>query len=461
MRDEIIISKLKDIIGNYNVLIDRDSKNKYGKDLTQRYFPNPLAIVFPLKEKDVLDIVNLSNEHHLKLVPSGGRTGYSGGAVAINEEIIVSFEKMNKILSFNDKNKTVQCEPGLITKELQDFAKENNLFYPVDFASSGSSQIGGNIATNAGGIKVIRYGLTRNWVVGLRVVTGNGDILELNHGLIKNAAGYDLLHLFIGSEGTLGFITEATMKLTELPLSSKVILLSVNDNSHFIDILNVFRKIKYVTAFEFFSDKALKHVLEDSSLISPFPIKTPFYILLEYDSDKENDNSALQYSQCCLDEGWVSDVIISDSIDQEKKLWQLRERISMSLLKYSPYKYDISVLPSKVSKFMMEIDILFKENYPAFEIIWFGHVGDGNLHLNVLKPELMTSENFLHACDKLSELVYKLIEDYQGSISAEHGIGLLKKGFLHYSKSENEINYMKCIKKVFDTNNIMNPLKVF
>ena len=252
MNVQDIILQLIEIFDEKNVLVDAESKQKYGTDFTQRYSPTPLAVVFPRCEEEVVRLVKLANEHRLKLVPSGGRTGYSGGAVAAFQEIVVSFERMNKVLAFNAKDRTVRCQTGIITKELQEFAQQNHLFYPVDFASSGSSQIGGNIATNAGGIKVIRYGLTRNWVSGLRVVTGNGDVLELNHGLIKNATGYDLLQLFIGSEGTLGFITEATIKLTECPLPQKVMLFSFSRKEYLMELLNEFKALRYLSAFEFF-----------------------------------------------------------------------------------------------------------------------------------------------------------------------------------------------------------------
>ncbi len=208
------------ILGAENILMDSDSKTIYGKDSVKNYISTPSAIVFPKNESHVLLLVEWANKTKTHLVPSGGRTGYSGGAVACNHEVVVSFEKMNHILDYNPEDQTVRCQSGVITKTLQNFAEEKHLYYPVDFASSGSSQIGGNIATNAGGIKVIRYGSTRNWIYGLNVVTGNGDLLKLNQGLVKNSTGYDLRHLFIGSEGTLGIITEATVKLTKPPTES-------------------------------------------------------------------------------------------------------------------------------------------------------------------------------------------------------------------------------------------------
>lgn len=456
-----VVSQLVNILDSNRVLFDDESKLIYGKDLTQNYSPNPLAIVFPKIEQEIIEIVKLANATKTSLVPSGGRTGYSGGAVAMNQEIVVSFKKMNRILDFNAADRLITCEAGVITKTLQDFALQNNLFYPIDLASSGSCQIGGNIATNAGGIKVIRYGLTRDWVAGLKVVTGNGDLLELNHGLTKNSTGYDLRHLFIGSEGTLGLITQATLKLTTAPSAIKVMLFAVPDKNHFIDLLKIFNTTLTITAFEFFSEAAIRYMMSETKLPHPFfSIVTPFYILLEYESDNESDNSAMILAEKCINDKIVIDVLISENLQHAKNFWRYREEISMSLLKFSPYKYDIAVLPSKVATFIYDVDKLFASIYPDMEIVWFGHIGDGNLHLNILKPSKLSKEQFFSYCHQMSEPLYTLVQKYHGTVSAEHGIGLLKKDFLHYAKSKAEIDYMRAIKNIFDRNNLMNPGKL-
>jgi glycolate oxidase subunit GlcD len=456
-----IISNLIKILGNDSVLYDEQSKYIYGKDLTQNYTPNPQAIVFPKKADDVCKIVQLANATMTKLVPSGGRTGYSGGAVAKDQEIVVSFEKMHRIIKFNKEDKIIICEPGVTIKTIQDFALKNNLFYPIDFASTSTCQIGGNIATNAGGIKVIRYGLTREWVCGLKVVTGNGDLLELNYGLIKNATGYDLRHLFIGSEGTLGLITEASLRLTDLPLETKVILCAVSNRNHFIDILNIFSASLQATAFEFFSELALLRMREESKLKHPFSTSTPFYILLEYETNKEADRLAKEIIKKCVATKIITKALISKNSQQAAHFWRFRKEISMSLAKYSPYKYDIAVLPSNIPSFIKKVESLFNKIYPALEIVWFGHIGDGNLHLNILKPAKLSNKRFFSYCNSMSEALYSLIQEYRGAVSAEHGVGLLKKDFLCYSKNEVEINYMRSLKQVFDRNNIMNPGKIF
>ena len=217
MTNPALIDELKTLVEPGKVLTDADSLNAYGKDWTKHFAPAPTAIVFPKTIEQVQAIVRWANQHKIALVPSGGRTGLSAAAVAANGEVVVAFDYMNQILAFNEYDRTVVCQPGVVTKQLQQYAEDQGLYYPVDFASSGSSQLGGNIGTNAGGIKVIKYGMTRNWVLGLKVVTGKGDILELNKDMIKNATGYDLRHLFIGAEGTLGIITEVTVRLYGIP----------------------------------------------------------------------------------------------------------------------------------------------------------------------------------------------------------------------------------------------------
>ena len=226
---ERIITELKAIVGDDKVRLDADTLHSHGRDWTKAWEPAPMAVVFPRSTEQVQAIVQLANTEQLAVVPSGGRTGLSGGAVAANGELVVSFDYMNQISDFDPIDRTVRCQAGVITEQLQHYAEEQGLYYPVDFASAGSSQIGGNIATNAGGIKVLRWGMTRDWVAGLTVVTGSGEILHLNNGLLKNNAGYDLRQLFIGAEGTLGLICEATMQLTRQPKNLTAFVLGVEN----------------------------------------------------------------------------------------------------------------------------------------------------------------------------------------------------------------------------------------
>ncbi|WP_404364002.1 FAD-binding oxidoreductase [Marinobacter sp.] len=462
MTAEEIIATLKTLVDDGKVLTDPADLETYGKDWTKIYQPSPVAIVFPKTTEQVQALVLFANAHNVALVPSGGRTGLSAGAVAANGEVVVAFDYMNQILDFSASDRAVTCQAGVVTEQLQNFAEENDLYYPVDFASAGSSQLGGNLSTNAGGIKVIRYGMSRDWVAGLKVVTGKGDILELNKDLAKNNTGYDLRHLFIGAEGTLGFITEATMKLARKPDNLTVLVLGLNDLSNTMDVLQTFQKQIDLTAYEFFSHQAMKHVLAHGQVQAPFETEAPYYALLEFEAVSDQVmEEALGLFEQCVENGWVLDGVISQSETQARNLWQLRERISESIAPHTPYKNDISVVVSKVPPFLREIDTLVAEHYPDFEIIWFGHIGDGNLHLNILKPEAMAKEDFFARCKQVNKWVFEIVERYRGSVSAEHGVGMTKKEYLHYTRSAHEIDYMRGIKMVFDPNRVINPGKIF
>jgi FAD/FMN-containing dehydrogenase len=456
-----VLEQLKGIVGAEKVRLDEVSLETYGKDWTKVYEPKPSAIVFPVSIEQVQAIVKLANVEKFALVPSGGRTGLSGGAVAANGEVVISFDYMNQITDFNAIDRTVQCGPGVITEQLQDFAEQQGLFYPVDFASSGSSQIGGNISTNAGGIKVIKYGMTRDWVAGLTVVTGKGEILELNRGLLKNNAGYDLRQLFIGAEGTLGLVVSAVMRLTRQPKNLTALVLGVPEFSAIMDVLNTFQGQMELTAFEFFSERALQKVVSHAGLQRPFATEAPYYALIEFEmTNEETETLAMSLFEHCMEQGWVLDGVMSQSLEQLKNLWRLREDISETISQWTPYKNDLSTVISKVPGFLEEVEAVVVTNYPDFEVIWFGHIGDGNVHLNILKPDQLDKAVFFEQCARVSQWVFEIVQRYKGSVSAEHGVGLLKKDYLPFSRGPEELVLMKQLKCVFDPNGIMNPGKV-
>ncbi len=462
MTDLALIEELKTLVDAGKVLTDADSLEAYGKDWTKHFAPAPSAIVFPKTTEQVQAIVRWANQHKIALVPSGGRTGLSAGAVAANGEVVVSFDNMNQILAFNEMDRTAVCQPGVVTQQLQMFAEDKGLYYPVDFASAGSSQIGGNIGTNAGGIKVIRYGMTRNWVAGMKVVTGKGDVLELNKDLIKNATGYDLRQLFIGAEGTLGFVVEATMRLDRAPKNLTALVLGAPDFDSIMPVLHAFQNSLDLTAFEFFSDKALAKVLARGDVPAPFETDCPFYALIEFEAvSEEVSEQALATFEHCVEQGWVLDGVMSQSEQQLENLWKLREYISETIAHWTPYKNDISVTVGQVPAFLRDIDEIVAKNYPDFEVVWFGHIGDGNLHLNILKPDNLSKDEFFAQCTTVNQWVFETVQKYNGSISAEHGVGMTKRDYLHYSRSAEEIAYMQAIKAIFDPNGIMNPGKIF
>ena len=455
------LDQLSALLGK-RCLTDPDSAQRYGVDWTKVWAPAPSAVVLPETTEEVQQIVEIANEHGLHLVPSGGRTGLSAGAVAANGELVVAFDRMNRVLDFNEYDRSVTVQPGVVTQQLQEFADSKELFYPVDFASAGSSQVGGNVATNAGGIKVIRHGMTRDWVAGLKLVTGTGELLDLNRGLIKNNAGYDLRHLVIGSEGTLGVIVEVTVSLADPPGDLAVMVLGVPDMAAIMEVLHCARGRLQLHAFEFFSEDALARVIEHQDLQRPFETAAPFYALLEF---AQPDEAALEAAMAVFEEtveqGWVLDGAVSQSVAQARSLWRLREDISETISRWTPYKNDISTRVSDVPGFLAEVDKVVTDHYPDFQIIWFGHIGDGNVHLNVLKPDDLPMDEFQARCGEVSRWVFEIVQRHGGSVSAEHGVGLLKKDYLTYSRSETEIEIMRGIKRVFDPDGIMNPGKIF
>ncbi len=455
------IEQLTEIVGqSYLSTQDNDLEN-YGQDWSKLYQASPMVVVKPASIEEVVAIVKLCASNNTAIVPSGGRTGLSGGACATNNEVVLSLERMNQIDRFNPVDRTVHCGAGVITEQLQNFATEQGLYYPVDFASAGSSQLGGNIATNAGGIKVIKYGLTRDWVVGLTVVTPKGKILKLNQGLVKNATGYDLRHLFIGSEGTLGIITEAQMKLTNAPKDPTVMLLAVDALEHVSELLAHFQSSIEMMAFEFFSQAALDKVIRHREIKQPFAEQSDFYVLIEFENiDDSSMDQAFAAFESAAEKGWIIDGVVSQSQQQAAELWQYREGISESIAHYPPYKNDIAVKPSLVGEFLTQVDNFVSANYPDFENIWFGHIGDGNLHLNILKPAAMPLDEFKSQCAEANPQIFKILQSFGGSISAEHGVGLLKRDYLSYSRSDEEQLIMASIKATFDPDNIMNPGKL-
>jgi FAD/FMN-containing dehydrogenase len=433
----------------------------YGRDWTRRWTPAPLAIALPADSGEVQQIARWASANKVALVPSGGRTGLSGGAVAANGELVVSFERMNKLLDFNAVDRTLTVQPGIALEAVQKAAAGHGLIYPVDFGARGSCSIGGNVSTNAGGIRVIRYGNTREWIAGLKLVTANGDLLDLNRGLTKNSSGYDLRHLVIGAEGTLGMVVEATLKLSDPAPASQVMVFAVPAMEALMQVFAIARARLTLSAFEFFTDRALHHVTAHGAQ-RPFDGDSPYYVITEFDADTEaRQQAALEVFEQCLEKGLVSDGVMSQSDAQAQGLWKLRDGITESLAPHRPYKNDISVRVSAVPVFLAEMQELLQREYPQFDVVWFGHIGDGNLHINVLKPAQMPDPDFIAQCERVTKLLADTLKKHDGSISAEHGIGLVKKPYLASTRSAAEIALMRGIRATLDPLGLMNPGKLF
>ena len=453
------LQALRDLLGA-RLLLDEESRLRFGADRSPGWIPNPSAVALPETTEEVQRIVRIARQHRIALVPSGGRTGLCGGAVAHAGELVVAMDRMNTLLSVSPSDRSMTVQAGVITARLQELARERGWFYPVDFASSGSSQIGGNIATNAGGIRVIRYGMTRNQITGLVVVDGRGEVLHLNNGLAKNNTGPDFRHLFIGSEGVFGFITEATVQLLPSPPSPEVMLFAVSGFEDILDLLRRFSDVFDINAFEFFSHNALEKVTARQNLASPVA-KAPFYALVEFESAGDGDlDSALSIGASGMEDGRILDAVLARSTAQARAIWRLRESISDTLSAWAPWKNDISVRVGDLAPFIQRVNALAEKSGAGLELVWYGHIGDGNIHLNILRPDGCSAAEFAGRCAPVAKGIATLLQEFRGSVSAEHGIGLLKRDYLRYSRSEAEISALRAMKAIFDPDGIMNPGKL-
>jgi FAD/FMN-containing dehydrogenase len=436
----------------------------YGRDWTKVHEPAPSVICFPMSTDEVSVLLHLCSKHKMAVVPSGGRTGLAGGAVAANGEVVLSLEKMREMGEVDTLANAVWCQAGAVTEAIHEHCKSHGLTWPIDFASKGSSQVGGNIATNAGGVKVIRYGLTRNWVLGLTVVLMNGEVLRLNGSLEKNNTGIDLRQLFIGTEGILGVITECILKLSPLPRESDVFFFALKDLPSVFTLFKEVRKSGLtVNAFECLSNSCLEVVLHHRGIFSPFMDQHEQYVLLEVERPESADaKEKLESWLSGLFAGeLVQDAVLAQSPKESQNLWAMREGISESLANTGLlHKHDISLPIHQLQEFIEVWSADLTKNYPGLKPYVFGHIGDGNLHVNLMKPEGMEVPEFRALCAKADENMFSWIQKFEGSVSAEHGIGLLKKHLLKYSRTETEITLMKSMKSVFDPQGLMNPGKI-
>lgn len=437
----------------------------YGKDWTKVFQPKPSAVVFPRSTDEVSRFLRLCSLHKVAVVPSGGRTGLAAGAVAANGEIVLSLVKMNRMDPVDPLAQTVHVQAGAVTEAVHAHCKPLGLTWPVDFSSKGSSHVGGNISTNAGGVKVIHYGMTRNWVLGLTVVTMSGDVLELNGALEKNNTGVDLRQMFIGSEGTLGVVTEATLKLARNPENLDVFFFAVDDMKAVLKLFLEARRGPFtLMAFETLTDNCLQAVINKMGLRSPFETRAGAYVLMEVERPAAAESQAKldEWLAGLFDREMVRDGTLAQSPREARDIWALRESTAEALFLTSlPHKNDIALPIASLEEFVAEMYELFEKRHDGLEIYLFGHIGDGNLHINTLKPEAMAKDEFLKRCHDADEDLFKIVQKYKGSVSAEHGIGLLKKEALHFSRAPAELLLMKHLKQAFDPQGLLNPGKIF
>ena len=436
---------------------------RYERDSSKQFSGTPSCVVCPSTISELSELLAVCSAHRLAVVPSGGRTGYSGGATATQGEVLLSLERLNKIISLSVSEASAHVQAGVTLEKLQDAANAQGLLYPVDFTSRGSAHIGGTIATNAGGMRVIRYGSTREWVRGLTVVLASGKILTFPGRLVKDNTGYDLCGLFVGSEGTLGVIVEAVLGLAPAPGPSELFIVGVRSFQQIPAILKSITDCFTVSLVEYFERPGLELVQKHRGLRDPFDESFPLYLLVEVECPAGIREKSLEpLLERLIGEGAIAEAVISESSEQRKSFMGLRELIGdVANSFYTPHKNDISVPVADLGAFIERLNQMVAQEFPTDRIITFGHVGDGNVHVNLLKPDQEESKEFFGRCAVFDEKLFALVQSFSGSISAEHGVGLLKKAYLGMSRSRTEIELMRGLKKTFDPNGILNPGKIF
>ena len=467
---QLFLQKLSSIIGQQYILTKEEDKAPYLTDWRKRFTGKALAVLLPSTTTEIAEIVKLCALNQISIVPQGGHTGFCGGATPDNsgKQIILSLKRMNQIREIDIANQTITLEAGCILQAVQEKAVDNGFLFPLSLGAEGSCMIGGNLATNAGGTNVLRYGNARDLCLGLEVVTAKGEIWNGIKGLRKDNTGYDLRGLFIGSEGTLGIITAAVMKLYPLPISQWTTLVACETISSTISLLNLFQKraSSLLTGFEMMTRESLdlneKHFPQ---MANPLQGNPPFTILIEL-SDQESEEHVKQLLEIILEEafeaGLISDAVIASNLSQANGFWHMREHITLAQAEEGAnLKHDITIPLSALDSFIHETDKLMREKFPGTRIINFGHLGDGNLHYNIAPPLGIDPKTFNEKHEKqIHELIYEQVERCKGSISAEHGVGQLKLDGLRAHKGEVAHELMKILKRALDPQNILNPHKV-
>lgn len=465
-----ILSQLNQILEQKYILIEEQDKAPYLTDWRKRYTGKALAVVLPRTTQEVAKIVQLCAANQIALVPQGGNTGFCGGATPDDsgKQIVLNLKRMNTIREIDVANQTMTLEAGCILQTVQEKAAEQDFLFPLSLGAEGSCMIGGNLATNAGGTNVLRYGNTRDLCLGLEVVTAKGEIWNGLKGLRKDNTGYDLRDLFIGSEGTLGIITAAVMKLYPLPISQWTTLVATDSIRSTIALLNLFQKraTSLLTGFEMMTQESLalneKHFPQ---MANPLKGNPPYTVLIEL-SDHESEAHVRQLLETILEEafgaGLMTDAVIANNLAQAKTFWHMREHITLAQAEEGAnLKHDITIPLSALESFIQETDALMKAQFPGIRIINFGHLGDGNLHYNIAPPLDADHQAFNAAHEKpIYELIYTQVERCHGSISAEHGVGQLKLEGLRAHKGPVAHDLMKALKTALDPQNILNPDKV-
>ena len=465
-----LIERIRSIVGPAGLIGSPEEIGAYATDWRKRYRGKAAAVVRPASTAEVAAVVRACAETRTAIVPQGGNTGLCGAATpdGSGSQIVLNLSRMNRIRAADTHNNTITAEAGCVLANLQRAAEEAGRLFPLSLASEGSCEIGGNLSTNAGGTAVLRYGNARDLVLGLEVVLPSGEIWDGLRGLRKDNTGYDLKQLFVGAEGTLGVITAAVLKLFPLPRSRATAVVALQDPESALGLLK--RTLEEVgerlTGFELFSDFCLSLVLKHfKDVTAPFAERFPHYVLMEL-SDTRPGNAVASLAEsilgAALEEKSILDAAIAQSDTQARAFWKLREFISEAQAHEGPnIKHDVSIPISAIPEFIRATDAELASAHPGVRMVTFGHVGDGNLHYNVSAPDGVAPDVFVKGTSAINRIVHDSVARFAGSISAEHGLGQLKREEIRRYKSSLELELMRKIKRTLDPHGIMNPGKVF
>lgn len=449
------LEQLRAALGDTAVVTGAAINQRHYSDWTGHAPACPAAVLLPRSTEDVAAALRICNAARQTIVPQGGMTGLAGGAVPRETDIALSLERMRGIEEIDPAAATISAWAGTTLQEIQHAALDAGFLFPLDLGARGSCQIGGNIATNAGGNAVIRYGMTRDLVLGLEVVLADGRVLNLLNKMIKNNCGYDLKQCFIGSEGTLGVITRAILKLAPLPGETTTLLCALPDYASAVSLLRrVQRSVGTPQAYELmWQDFFRLGVSWLENPVAPISQDYPLYVLLESAAPRERLEQALEDA---INAGEVVDAVLASSQTQARALWKIREATGEFPLRMTPLNFDVSLPIGQIGDFAELCRQRLEQRWPGNRSVYFGHIGDSNLHLTVDCDSLPQPAPVL----EIEELVYTAVGELGGSVSAEHGIGLLKREFLHHSVSHEARQAMQQLKDCYDPNGILNPGKI-
>ena len=462
-----ITNQLVSIVGESFAVLDEERRYDYGHDETEDHSFLPDIVLKPGTTEEVSAIMRLCNAHHIPVTPRGGGTGLSGGALPVRKGVVISMERFNKILSIDELNLQAVVEPGVITEVFQMAVKERGLFYPPDPASRGSCFIGGNVSENSGGPKAVKYGVTRDYVLNLEVVLPTGDIIWTGANVLKNSTGYNLTQLMCGSEGTLGIITRIVFKLRGYPQKTVLLLLPFVTNAEACRaIAEIFRAGITPSGMEFFErEAALKTIdyvekIYNARVTTPFPETMDAYLLCELDG---NDDEVLMRDaervMNVVENFAVGEVLFADTEAQKEELWKIRKNISPGVKAYSINRAEDVVVPrGNLPALITGIKEIGRQF--GFNSVCYGHLGDGNLHVDILKENIPDNLWNTSIVTGIGE-IFRLAVSLGGTLSGEHGIGIAKRPYMPIAMKETNLELMRQIKKAFDPNGILNPGKIF